>query len=472
MSVEVNGALHSLTDVLKRTLCFFEALSAKELAPYVRRKMLQDYSLAQVEEKVYLCLKQHACFNQGEDKMWRLNLQGNQENDRFYHLLLKRQDSLSLWEVVSAGGNKKKKLRRMIAEEANLIQDGRFIQLNDGTWSLAEWDADAGNYPLKQLIIKVFRLHPGGLSLPQIVSMVNKWRLVTETSVETTLGKFPYFRLQNDSLWTYNQAAHHVYENVMKKYLGIMREQKKRWQWEREQWHRKYQHAQIQLQEMSVAQKEAAAAVIQHVIVRDQRDHLTTQLSEKDLLLSLRKKEILYYQNQVRKLESKAGSILYQCRLWVQRARTAQEEEAHLRESLKATRDDLEGMFSKIQQYRETCREYKARIAQLKEEHSTRVAELQGEIIELKTRVDKDKFVVARREKARQEEISRLQNDLKDALEVGEDLQRSVRFLQDEIARIRESYRRLQRSAQHPLVRLATRISAFLARLRPGSYER
>ncbi|MBE0466396.1 MAG: phage-shock protein [Candidatus Desulforudis sp.] len=461
-----------MTDVLKRTLFFFEALSAKELAPYVRRKMLQDYSLTQVEEKVFLCLKQHTCFSQGEDRLWRLNLQGNRENDRFYHLLLKRQEPLSLWEVVSAGGNKnsnkKKKLRSMIAEEANLIQDGRFIQLNNGTWGLTEWNTETDNYPLKHLIIKAFRLHPGGLSLPQIVSVVNKWRLTTETSVEAILRKFPYFELQNDSLWTYNQMAHRVYDDVMKKYLGILREQKKRWQWEREQWHRKYQHVQVQMQELSAAEKEAAAAVAQHAVVRDQRDHLATQLSEKDLLLSLRKKEILYYQEQVRKLEAKANSILYQCRLWVQRARSAQEENVRLKETLESTRGNLEGMFSKLQQYRESNREHKSRIAQLKEEHSTRVAELQGEIIELKARIDKERSNVGRRERALHEEIERLQNDLKDALEAGEDLQRSVRFLQDEVTRTREDYRRLQRLQHHPLVRLAARLSMLLSRLRPG----
>ncbi|MBV1770274.1 MAG: phage-shock protein, partial [Candidatus Desulforudis sp.] len=187
----MSGNLHSLTDVLKRTLFFFEAMSAKELAPYVRRKMLQDYSLAQVEEKVYLCLKQHNCFDHGEDRLWRLNLQGVRENDHFYHLLLKKQQPLSLWEIVKSNQSKKKKLRRMIAEEANLISDGRFIQLDNGLWGLTEWDVEVGQFPLKHLIIKAFRLHPGGLSLAQLVGVVNTWRPTTETSAEAILSKFP-----------------------------------------------------------------------------------------------------------------------------------------------------------------------------------------------------------------------------------------------------------------------------------------
>jgi len=460
----VSGNLHSLTDVLKKTLFFFEAMSAKELAPYVRRKMLQDYSLSQIEEKVLLCLKQHAGFKQGEDRLWRLNLEGNRENDQFYHLLLKRGEALSLWEAVNAGGNKKKKLRRMIAEEANLIRDGRFVQLTNGTWGLTEWDTETEGYPLNHLIIKALRLHPAGLSLPQIATVVNKWRLATEASVEAQVRKFPYFEIQGESIWTYNQSAHRVYEEVMKKYLGILRDQKKRWQWEREQWYRKYQQVQAQLEELGSAQREAAAAVAHHVVVRDQRDHLATLLSEKDLLLSLRKKEILYYQDQVRKLESKANSILHQCRLWVQRARDSQDETRRLRDSLEATQNNLEGMFSKLQQFRERAREQKNELAQLKEEQSARVAELQGEIIELKARGEKERFTASRKEKTLREEIDRMQRDLRDALEAGEDLQRSIRFMQEEVGRAREEFRRLQRTANHPLVRLAVRISTILAR--------
>lgn len=47
----MNGTLNSLTDVLKKTLFFFESLSVAELTPYVHRQMLVDYSAEQVEEK-------------------------------------------------------------------------------------------------------------------------------------------------------------------------------------------------------------------------------------------------------------------------------------------------------------------------------------------------------------------------------------------------------------------------------------
>ena len=63
----MGGKLNSLTDVLKKTLFFFEALSVAELAPHVQRKMLKDYSLSQVEERVNLCLNQNPCFYKERD---------------------------------------------------------------------------------------------------------------------------------------------------------------------------------------------------------------------------------------------------------------------------------------------------------------------------------------------------------------------------------------------------------------------
>ncbi|MFZ5899665.1 MAG: phage-shock protein [Bacillota bacterium] len=460
----MNGNLHSLTDVLKRTLFFFETLPAKELAPYVRRKMLKDQSLAQVEEKVELCLKQHSCFVPTGDGQWRLDLKGDRENDHFYHMLLKRQEPLSLWEVIKSSQSKKKKLRRLIAEEANLISDGRFVQLTNGTWGLTEWDLDAGGYPLKHLVIKAFRLHPGGLTLAQVVSVVNNWRETGEKSVEAILEKFPYFEKRGDSLWVYNSKAHQVYDAVTKKYLNILKEQKRRKQQEREQWQKKVKHLKTQMDELAASQKEVATAMAAHTLVREQYEHLANQVSEKDLLLSLRKKEILYYQQQVRKLEAKAASILHQCRLWVQRARQAQEENNSLRESLAAAQENLEGMFAKLQQYKEKYRESQASLAEVKEAHATRVAELQSEIIDLRERVEKLRQGQSKRERYLEEEVERLQSDLKDALEAGEDLQRSIRFMQQEMAKMREEYRRMERRLKGWLVRLAVRISSIFGR--------
>lgn len=460
----MGGHLLSLTDLLKRTLYFFEELSARELAPFIRRRMLQDHTLAEVEEKVRLCLTQHTCFVHLGDDVWRLDLTGSRENDHFYHLLLKNGEPLSLWEVLKSNRVRKKKLRRLIAEETGLMNDGRFVQLTNGTWGLTEWGVNAGHYPLKHLIIKALRQHPGGLTVSQLASIVSEWRPVGPEAINALLKKFPYFEEQAGGVWLYNRVAHKTYDSVLIKYLTVLREQKKKWRWERDQWYRKFRQLQVQVEEMRAAQREAAAAACRQATLAEENEKLNMRLAEKGLLLSLRKKEIIYYQEQMRKLEAKANSILRQCRLWVERAREAQKENGQLREALGCAQDRLEEMYQTITRYAERDRDQKTLLAELKEQHAAKVAELHAEIVDLKERLAKVQESSRRRESTLYEDIDRLQAELQKARDVREDLEHSLRFFQHELVRMREECRRLEKELKHPLVRVAARISLLLAR--------
>lgn len=232
--VAMEGKLYSLTDVLKKTLFFFESLTVAELVPYVHRRMLKDYTLSQVEEKVMLCLRQHPCFYVDNNNAWHLDLEGNQENDCFYGLLLKRQQPLSLKELKGAGSrSKNKKNRRLVSDEAGLISDGRFIQLDNGYWGLTEWEVGAGQYALKHLVIKALKSYPGGLSQQQLFEVVNSWRPTTLSAVEGVLRKFPYFELVGQGVWTYNPGVQLSYEALTKRYLAALNRQKERWDRER-----------------------------------------------------------------------------------------------------------------------------------------------------------------------------------------------------------------------------------------------
>jgi len=352
----------------------------------------------------------------------------------------------------------------LIAEEASLMNDGRFVQLSNGTWGLTEWGVDAAHYPLKHLIIKTLRLHPAGLSLSQIVSAVAKWRPTTEDAVKALLQKFPYFEQGPDGIWHYNRTAHKTHDDVLIKYLGILREQKKKWRWEREQWSKKYRQVQVQVAELKAAEREAATAACRQTALVEENERLNMRLAEKGLLLSLRKKEVVYYQEQVRRLEAKANSILHQCRLWVQRARDAQQDNAQLRQALSLAQDRLEEMYRKLTQYRERDRDHKTLLAELKEQHAAKVAELHAEVVDLKEKLEKYRDSARRKELFLNEEIDRLQAELREALDTNEDLQQSVRFLEQELMRTRGEYRRLERKLKHPLVRMAARISVLLAR--------
>ncbi len=453
----MGGKLNSLTDVLKKTLFFFEALSVAELAPHVQRKMLKDYSLPQVEEKVNLCLKQNECFYREKD-YWRLNLEGNKENDQFYSLLLKKGQPQNLREILKNTNTKKKKVKKLLSEEASLISDGRFIQLDNGFWGLTEWEVETSHYSLKNLVIKAMKIHPGGLSLQQLHKVINSWRETDIKTLEGVLRKLPYFELAGEEVWSYNPTIRVLYEDLLKKFLLMINKQKTRWHRSKAQWKSKYDSIQKHYQEAVTGKREAAAALAEKMELEGQHEYLLTQMAEKDLLLSLRKREILRYREHINKLEAKSNSILYQCRLWVKRTKEAQEENARQKELLAKTQGSLEGLFTKLQQYKEKDRENKARLAELKEQHSTRIAELQTEIVELKQKAERERTSHIIEQRRMQEEINALSNDLKKSLRMEEEQQRSYLLAQQELAAAREENKDIERRLKNPLVRFIIKI--------------
>jgi hypothetical protein len=457
------GKLNSLTDVLKKTLFFFEALSVGELAPHVHRRMLKDYTLQQVEEKVKLCLKQNECFYREKD-YWRLNLEGNKDNDQFYSLLLKKGQPQSLREISKNINVKRKKVKKLFSEEAGLISDGRFIQLENGYWGLTEWEVETSHYSLKNLVIKAMKIHPGGLSIQQLHQLLNTWRETDSKTLEGVLNKFPYFETVGEGVWSYNPTVRVVYEELLKKFLNMIDRQKQRWHRDRNNWKNKSAFLQNNLEEVMAGHREVAAALAEKMELTNQHDYLLTQMAEKDLLLSLRKREIFRYREHINKLESKCNSILYQCRLWVKRAREAQEEIARQKELLAKNQGSLEGLFSKLQQYKEKDRENKMRLSELKEQHSTRVAELQTEIVELKQKIERIREMSAIEERRLHEEINALSNDLKKSLRFEEEQQRSFLMAQQELAAAQEDCREMEYQLRNPLVRMVIKICSFLNR--------
>ncbi len=457
------GKLNSLTDVLKKTLFFFEALSVGELAPHVHRRMLKDYSLQQVEEKVNLCLKQNECFY-SEKEYWRLNLEGNKDNDQFYSLLLKKGQPQNLREITKNINTRRKKVKKLFSEEASLISDGRFVQLENGYWGLTEWEVESSHYSLKNLVIKAMKIHPGGLSLQQLHQLLNTWRETDIKTLENVLKKFPYFETVGEGVWSYNPTVRVVYEELLKKFLGMIEKQKQRWHRDRNNWKNKSAFLQNNLEEAIAGQKEVAAALAEKMEITGQHDYLLTQMAEKDLLLSLRKKEIFRYREHINKLESKSNSILHQCRQWVRRAREAQEEINRQKEIIAKNHGTLEALFIKLQQYKEKDRENKLRISELKEQHSTRVAELQTEIVELKQKIERIREMSAIEERRLYEEINSLSNDLTKSLRVEEEQQRSFLMAQQELAAAREECLELENILRNPLIRIIIKLCSLFNR--------
>ncbi|MFZ5647154.1 MAG: phage-shock protein [Bacillota bacterium] len=461
----LGGKLHSLTDVLKKTIFFFEELSVAEMVPHVHRKMLRDYTQEQVGEKVLLCLRQNQCFIYNQKGTWSLNLEGNRDNDQFYSVLLKKQQPISVREIMRSGVNSKnkKKTKPLVSGEASLITDGRFIQLENGHWGLTEWEVEAEQYSLKELVIKVHKTHPGGLSLQQIHEIVNPWKSTSMKAVEGILKKFAFFEEIGDGIWVYNPSVHVAYEEMMKKFLSALKRQKDRWYGDRARMQKRIDGIEKQLYEVNCSHREVAAALAARIEEAGQHDQLITQMAEKDLLLSLRKKEIFRYREHVTKLEAKTNSILHQCRLWVKRARDAEDEKNKLRDALNKNQSSLEALFTKLQQYKEKDRENKVRLAELKERNAVKTAELHSEIVELKQKMERIIESHAQEDKRYREEISILSNDLKEALESSEESKRSMRFLQQELSKTRVELQKVEENIRSPLVKALIKLLNFVS---------
>ncbi|GBF34991.1 hypothetical protein DCCM_4112 [Desulfocucumis palustris] len=457
----MNGKLHSLTDVLKKTLFFFETMTVAEMAPHVQKIILRDFNGVQAEDKVSRCLKQNRCFEENGSGQWSLNLEGERDNDSFYAILLKRQQPMSIKEVYRGGSKNKRKFKSMVSEVAGLISDGRFIQLSNGYWGLTEWEVETGRYSLKQLVIKALKTHPGGLSANQAYELVNSWKPTTIKAIEGVLEKFPYFEKVGDGVWSYNSAGQIAYDALTKRFLVSLTRQRERWVKERDKRNGKQAAIERQLREIESAYRETAAALALKMEESGRQEQLVTQMAEKDLLLSLRKKEIFRYREHIMKLEAKSNSILYQCRLWVKKARDGEEDNRKLREALRKNQTSLETLFTKLQQYKEKDRENKARLVELKDRHATRVAELQTEIVELKNKLDRTLEIAVHEERGLKEEINSLSNDLKEALETRDEAQRNLRFAQQELNRHKEEKKNIESRVNNPLVRMAMRIYSW-----------
>ncbi len=465
----MNGELFSLTDELKKNLYFFESMTVAELAPYIHQKMLKDYSLAQVEERIGLCLQQHPCFYLVSENVWRLNTEGLRCNDDFYTLFLKHGQPLNIKEIFNnkftgKNKNKNKKIRRLVAEEANLISDGRFIQLDNDYWGFTQWVVEAANYSVKHLVIKALKKHPAGLNLPQIFEFIYSWRRTNLPAVKEVLQKYPYFELRNQELWVYEPAIRVAYERLIDRYLLALKKQRERRNKERGYWRNKLILLKKQLHEVNIAHQEVAAALAQKTEDNYRQEYLVTQMAEKDLLLSLRKKEIFRYREHINKLEAKANSILYQCRLWVERTRTAENERTELRKALKDSLSNIALLATKIQEKEDNERKNNIEMINLKEHYTTRIAELQNEIVELRQKLERSQEKTVQEGRQYQSEIDFLNNSLKEVLEKEQEQQRSLLLIQKELTFFKKENQKHKALLKNPLVKLILIIFSFFQR--------
>ncbi|MEW6621576.1 MAG: hypothetical protein AB1420_00340 [Bacillota bacterium] len=446
--------LHSLVDLLKKKLYFTEGLTVTELTKLIQEKMLQDYDFKQAQIFVNSCLHQCGCFYSQDNYIWFLDKHGLRENDQFFNMLFKHQRALRFG--VANGNKKSRNNSKVVNLPHKLISDGRFVQLEGGNWGLTEWEVDAQEYRLRHVVIKVLSKNPDGLSYSEIFDKVEIWKKAFPNAVRDILHKYKYFSRQDDR-WFYSYNARLTYELTKDKYLLTLNKQQLKHLKDKNKLDQKIKTREVQLREILSSKEQVAAALAEKSQLLEDYDHVVQRFAEKDLLLSLRKRELLKCKEEKHKLEKKAASILHQCRLWVEKSRLKEQENEWLTEEIKSL---------KIQQeeFEEKDRQQRYKWAQMKDKFATEKAELTRENVNLKHQIEKLMTKAKKEEKEYRNELGKLTADLRRILQESEERRYALEMMENEFQDLRKENRLLKAKTKHPLVRFSLKLASIFGR--------
>ncbi|WP_028309598.1 hypothetical protein [Desulfitibacter alkalitolerans] len=446
--------LHSLVDLLKKNLYFAEGLTVIELTRYIQQKMLQDYTFQQAQSFVNSCLHQCACFNSSDGYIWYMDKQGLRENDQFFNMLFKHQRPLKFSSTNTV--KKGRKNTKIVSHPTNLNSDGRFIQLEGGNWGLTDWEVDVNDYRLRHVIIKVLYKNTNGLTYDEIQDKVEIWKKACPYAVRDLLHKYPYFRKQDDK-WLYFTEARSAYEKTLEKYLKTLHRQQLKHLSQKHKLSERIKTQELQFREIYTAKKQIAASLAEKNQNMEDYDHLIQRFAEKDLLLSLRKRELYRVKEEKQKAEKKADSILYQCRLWMNKAKLREQENENLTQDIIKLKGELAELTERERQQRYI-------FAQQKDKSATEKAEVIRENVNLKHQLEKIMTKSKKEEKELKNEIGRLTAELRRIIQENEERRYSMEMLELEFHDLRKENRILKASTKHPLVRFSLKIAAFFGR--------
>lgn len=115
--------------------------------------------------------------------------------DKAYIVFKKSQKPLHFTEVASLIG--KNALPQTVHNE--LIKDDRFVLVGRGLYALRDWGYEPG--VVKDIIVKVLKISQKPLSKEEVLSAVQKQRLVKENTVFLNLSDRNYFQRNEDGLY-------------------------------------------------------------------------------------------------------------------------------------------------------------------------------------------------------------------------------------------------------------------------------
>lgn len=446
--------LHSLVDLLKKNLYFAEGVTVIELTRSIQQKMLQDYTFQQAQSFVNSCLHQCACFYSSDGYIWYMDNQGLRENDQFFNMLFKNQRPLKF--SVTNSVKKGRKNPKVITHPTNLNSDGRFVQLESGNWGLTDWEVDVNDYRLRHVLIKVLHKNPDGLTYDEIQDKVEIYKKAFPSAVRDLLHKYPYFSKQDDK-WIYHSQARSAYDKTLEKYLKTLHKQKLKHFSQKIKLSDKIKTLEMQFAEICTAKKQIAVSLAERIHNVEEYDHLIQRFAEKDLLLSLRKRELYRVKEEKQKSDKKAESILYQCRLWMNRAKLKEQYNISLAQEI----DQLKLSISELTE-RERQQRYKT--AQLKDKYATEKAEITRENVNLKHQLEKIHAKAKKEEKELKNEIGKITAELRRVIQESEERRYTMEMLELEFHDLRKENRMLKARTKHPLVRFSLKIAAFFGR--------
>ena len=449
--------LHSLVDLLKKNLYFTEGLTIIELTRYIQRKMLQDYTFGQAQSFVSSCLHQCACFYSSDGYIWYMDRAGLRENDQFFNMLFNNhQKPLKFSSVTNVKKGRSKNANKVVTHPTNLNSDGRFVQLEGGNWGLTEWKVDANDYRLRHVVIKVLYGKINGLTYDEIQDKVEICKKASPHAVRDLLHKYPYFRKQDDK-WLYSTEARSAYEKTLEKYLKTIHRQQLNHLSQKHALSEKIKTRELQFREIHTAKKQIAASLAEKSQNIVEHDHLIQRFAEKDLLLSLRKRELYKIKEEKHKAERKIEAILQQCKLWVNKTKFKEAENESLTQDINRLKDEVAELIEKERQLR-----YK--FAQHKDRSAIEKAEVIRENVNLKHQFEKIVAKSKKEEKEAKNEIGKLTAELRRTVQESEERRYSMEMLELEFQDVRKENRMLKASTKHPLVRFSLKIATFFGR--------
>lgn len=448
--------LHSLVDLLKKNLYFTEGLTVVELTRYIQCKMLQDYTFGQAQSFVSSCLHQCACFYSSDGYIWYMDRTGLRENDQFFNMLFNNHQKQLKLPSISNAKKGRKNINKVVNHPTNLNSDGRFVQLEGGNWGLTEWKVDTNDYRLRHVIIKVLYKKVEGLTYSDIQDKVEICKKTSPHAVRDLLHKYPYFRKQDDK-WLYSIEARSAYEKTLEKYLKTLHRQQINHLSQKHKLAEKIKMRELQFKEVYTARKQVAASLAEKRQNIEEYDHLIQRFAEKDLLLSLRKRELYKIKEEKYKAERKIDAILKQCKLWVNKTKLKEEENENLTQETNILKNEIAKLT-------ERERQLNYKLIQQKDKSAVEKAETIRENVNLKHHFKKLLASSEKEEKELKSEIGKLTTELRRAVQESEERRYSMEMLEAEFQDIRKENRMLKANIKHPLVRFSLRIAAFFGR--------